>query len=168
MKYIKTFEQFINEAYKGVNESKSFDDVYKAAKKVKGFKGSKKGFEVPYKYGTVDMYPSGDRVDITWTSGGSTQDSDTYEISKALTIISGLNENIISESIDSKKRAKIVVLLKKSGFINTEDYTYSTGMFLANDIETANDMTDAIGDKYRVAIHDDKITKDGKVPMMIV
>jgi len=108
MKNLHTFEEFVNESFKSfkdndlydagenieeVTESLTFDDVYKAAKKVKGFKGSKKGFEVPYKYGTIDMYPENSKVDITWTSGGSTQDSDTYDISKALKIISDLNKS---------------------------------------------------------------------------
>ena len=90
MKHIETFESFLNEE---ITESLTFDDVYKAAKKIKGFKGSKEGFEVPYKYGTVDMYPQNGKVDISWTSGGSTQDNDIYDISKALAIISDLNKS---------------------------------------------------------------------------
>ena len=60
------------------------------AKKIKGFNGDKRGFEVPYKHGTVDMNPSGNKVDISWTSGGSIQDSDIYDIDKAFKIISSL------------------------------------------------------------------------------
>ena len=81
--------------------------------------------------------------------------------------IKSLNE-YTNESINSRVRSKIVVFLKKQGYKNGEDYEYSTGEFIANDLETAQKMADAIGDEFRVAIYDDRKTKDGKVPMMIV
>ena len=77
-------------------------------------------------------------------------------------------EEFLNESIDQRTRAAIVVLLKSEGIMFGEDYTYSGGNFYANDMETAQDMADAVAGKFKCAIYDDKITPDGKVPMMIV
>jgi cytidyltransferase-like protein len=76
-------------------------------------------------------------------------------------------EEGVNESINSRVRAKIVVHLKKHGLIHNEDYEYSGGEFIANDIETARDMMDAIAGTFKGAIYDDRTTKDGGVPVMI-
>jgi hypothetical protein len=77
-------------------------------------------------------------------------------------------DEFINESIDQRVRAAIVVQLKSEGIIFGEDYDFSVGTFYANDMETAQAMADAVAGKFRCAIYDDRITKDGKVPMMIV
>lgn len=77
-------------------------------------------------------------------------------------------EDKIEESIDSRVRAKIVVHLKNQGIKHGEDYDYSGGEFLAKNMDVAQNIADAAADKFRVAIYDDRITKDGRVPMMIV
>ena len=74
----------------------------------------------------------------------------------------------LDESIDSRVRSKIVVHLKNQGIEHGEDYDYSGGEFLAKDMDVAQNMADAVADKFRVVIYDDRITKDGKIPMMIV
>jgi hypothetical protein len=77
-------------------------------------------------------------------------------------------DEFVNESINQRVRAEIVVQLKSEGLMFGEDYEYSGGIFYARDMETAQAMADAIAGKFRCAIYDDKITKDGKVPMMIV
>jgi hypothetical protein len=77
-------------------------------------------------------------------------------------------EEFLNESIDQRVRAAIVAQLKSEGLIFGEDYDYKIGTFYANDMETAQAMADAVAGKFRCMIYDDKITKDGKVPMMIV
>ncbi len=76
-------------------------------------------------------------------------------------------EEFISESIDSRVRSKITVLLKSEGIIFGEDYDYVNSLFMAKDIETAREMADALVGEYRVMIYDDKVDNEGKVPMMI-
>jgi hypothetical protein len=77
-------------------------------------------------------------------------------------------EEFIGESINQQVRAKIVVQLKSEGIIYGEDYDYSGGQFLANDMETAEAIADAVAGKFRCTIYDDRIGADGKVPMMII
>ena len=77
-------------------------------------------------------------------------------------------DSFINESINMRDRAEIVVHLKNDGFVAGEDYEYSTGTFMAKDMETAQGMADSVAGKFKCAIYDDRITKDGKVPMMIV
>lgn len=77
-------------------------------------------------------------------------------------------QEFVNESIDSRVRSKIVVHLKSEGILHGEDYEYSTGLFIAKDIETARDIADAVAGKFRAMIYDNRIGKDGKVPMMIV
>lgn len=74
----------------------------------------------------------------------------------------------INESTDMRTRSEIVVHLKKDGIEFNEDYTYGGGMFMAKDMETAQEIADSIAGKFRCTIFDDKITKEGQVPMMIV
>ena len=90
MKHIKLYEEFINEKYK---DSLTFKDVFDAAKKVHGqkLKGTAvAGFTIPYEYGTIDVWPDlpdRKRAVITWESGGTTQDTDTYEFETAIRIV---------------------------------------------------------------------------------
>jgi hypothetical protein len=71
-----------------------------------------------------------------------------------------------NESINTKKRAKIVVALNKAGIRADKEYTYSGG-FMANDMEVAQDIADALAGEYTVVIHDDKKTKSGKIEVSI-
>lgn len=87
---------------------------------------------------------------------------------KEITFEEKKNEEKIEESINPKVRSKIVVHLKNQGILHGEDYDYSGGLFLAKNMDVAQNIADAAADKFRVAIYDDRITKDGKVPMMIV
>jgi hypothetical protein len=79
-----------------------------------------------------------------------------------------VNQESLDESIDSRVRSKIVVHLKNQGIEHGEDYDYSGGEFLAKNMDVAQNIADAAADKFRVVIYDDRITKDGKIPMMIV
>ncbi len=74
----------------------------------------------------------------------------------------------INESINQRVRAEIVVHLKTEGLYFNEDYTYSGGLFIARDIETAQAMADAVAGKFRCVIYDNMMGDDGKAPMMIV
>ena len=77
-------------------------------------------------------------------------------------------DEFINESVDMRTRAAIVVHMKQDGLEFNEDYTFSGGMFLAKDMETAQAMSDSIAGTFQCTIFDDKATPDGKIPMMIV
>ena len=154
MKYIKTFEQFINEKFNSVVEKKAF-------------------IEVSVRDASQALDHLRDVHRGQYTTDGSTyyifkKEEDAYDALQHLRDMDiEILDTDVNESINSKTRAKIVVALKKAGFINTEDYTFSGGQFLANDLEVARKMSDALSGKYKVAVYDDKVTKDGEVPVMI-
>lgn len=104
-----------DELRRELNKSMNFDNVYRAAKDIKGFKGDEQGFEIPYEHGEISMSPTKDgRVDITWWSGGDSQDTDIYEIGKSLRIVNNLKkfnegelyENPPSEMLKDKRGIK--------------------------------------------------------------
>lgn len=73
----------------------------------------------------------------------------------------------LNESLNTRTRSKIVVHLKKHGIIHGEDYEMAGSEFLANDSDTAEDIADAVAGKFKVAIYNERATKDGKIPVMI-
>jgi len=75
-------------------------------------------------------------------------------------------KEILNESINSRVRSKIVKLLKTQGIQHKVDYEYSAGHFLVPTIEAAEDIADAIGDKFHVTILDRK-GKEGNTLVMI-
>jgi hypothetical protein len=192
MKKIKSFEQFINENYKSDKEF-----VYEAAsvpsnvleftkrkgpyatslvKKAAGWaekagKYISGGVAIGKNYNTIVL-------DITHQGGEITVDLENETISlfgkivtdpKSFAKVLVMNESAkTNESIDSKSRSKIVVHLKNQGIEHGKDYEYTTGTFLAKNMDVAQNIADAAADKFRVVIYDDKITKDGEVPMMII
>ena len=69
----------------------TFNDLYNFAKKIKGFKGERDGFQIPYKYGSMSIDKISDNEsDVTWWSGGDPQDTDTYNNSKILDMLNNL------------------------------------------------------------------------------
>lgn len=75
--------------------------------------------------------------------------------------------DFVNESINTKLRSKISVLLKKNGIENLKDYEIAGGEFLAKDLDTAKKIADEVAGEYTATIYDDRKTKDGKIPMMI-
>jgi hypothetical protein len=143
MEYIKTFEQF-------VHEQKDRHTILDAIEKdIKNGKLDKTNDDLPEE---IEYYASKLKVKLTDV------DQDW---------IMGMLGESVDESINTRTRAKIVSFLNTKGYEPGEDYTYSTGTFIAVDLETAQEMADDIGNKFKVAIYDDKITKDGGIPMMI-
>lgn len=72
----------------------------------------------------------------------------------------------LNESIDSKVRSKIIKTLKNNGLENRIDYKYAAGHFITDTIEKAEEIADAVGDKFKVTILDRK-NKDGDTLIMI-
>lgn len=73
----------------------------------------------------------------------------------------------VNESINMRRRSKIVSELKRNGIENNIDYTFTGGEFLASDMESAKDIADALAGKFKVTIYDNRKTRDGEVPVMI-
>jgi hypothetical protein len=78
---IKTYENFGNDV--------TFTDLYKAAKNNgQLLEGDERGFDVKYEHGHISLVPTSDgRVDVTWWSGGDSQDSDVYDIETAMEFV---------------------------------------------------------------------------------
>ena len=73
---MRTLEKF-NES---IDEKVSFYDLCNFSKEIDGFKGDEFGFEVPYEYGTMTINKVSDyKSDVTWWSGGDSQDTDVYD-----------------------------------------------------------------------------------------
>lgn len=77
-------------------------------------------------------------------------------------------ESFVNESVDMRTRSEIISHLKKDGILIDRDYTFGGSLFAAKDMDMAKKMADSIAGKFRCAIYDEKIGKDGSVPMMIV
>jgi hypothetical protein len=73
----------------------------------------------------------------------------------------------IDESVDMRLKSEIAVLLKKDGIEFNADYRIGSGTFIAKDMETAEAIADSIAGVFQCTILDDKITKEGEVPMII-
>lgn len=73
----------------------------------------------------------------------------------------------INESIDTRKRSRIVNVLKRNGIEYNIDYTIKGSEFIVDDIESANDIADALAGKFKVTIYHDRKTRDGSIPVMI-
>jgi len=155
MKYFKTFEQFINEQNLALSESKKFIEVsVRDARKASDHLNDEHRGQ--YETDGSNYYIFKD-------------EDDAYDALQHLRNMKiEIYDTDVNESINSRVRSKIVVALKKHGFENTIDYTYSGGFFMALDIETAQNMADALGDDYKISIKDDIATKDGSIQMMIV
>jgi len=73
MKYLKKFNE-------SIDEKVSFYELCNFSKEIDGFKGDESGFEVPYEYGTMTINKVSDyKSDVTWWSGGDSQDTDVYD-----------------------------------------------------------------------------------------
>jgi hypothetical protein len=73
MKYLKKYNE-------SIDEKVSFYDLCNFSKEIDGFKGDEFGFEVPYEYGTMTINKVSDyKSDVTWWSGGDSQDTDVYD-----------------------------------------------------------------------------------------
>ena len=64
---------------------------------------------------------------------------------------------------ESREKAQIYVALKKNGYDLDTDFTFNKKGFVANDIETARDMVDAMAGEYNANIG--KELPDGKTPV---
>ena len=76
-----------------LNEDK-YTELVKLAKKSKGFKSrGKGGFTVKTATGTMEVdkiYYDDKKLDVTWVSGGTTQDTDAYKIEQVISMIKNL------------------------------------------------------------------------------
>ena len=88
---IKQYGNDAIEIYESLNESHiQYKDLYKEAKRLfKGkVKGNSKAFSIPYKYGIVNIYDGrGEKADVSWESGGSTQDTESKSYEEVLKMI---------------------------------------------------------------------------------
>ena len=90
MKHAELKQLIREEIQKVLKENLTFIDLYKVAKdKYKNkVEGDEKAFSFSYPHGEIDMYPTRDgRVEITWWSGGDTEDTDYYSLEDAYKII---------------------------------------------------------------------------------
>jgi len=82
MQHIKSFDL--------ITEGAQYKDLYKEAKKLfKGkVKGNSKAFSIPYEYGTANIYDGrGGKADVSWESGGSTQDTESMPYEEVIKMI---------------------------------------------------------------------------------
>lgn len=169
MKKFISFEEFVNEKYES-KEKNSINEFGPLA-------GSGNTRADALDKAKRDAAKKSERSQMIYVVGGKY--SGTYKLSKRFEdgntyaayyngMPQDLDENKVDESIDSRVRSKIVVHLKNQGIAHREDYEYSAGTFFAKNMDIAQNIATAAADKFRVVIYDDRITKDGKVPMMIV
>ena len=77
-------------------------------------------------------------------------------------------KNSVNEVLGSKDRSKVVVHLKSQGLEHGKDYQIQSGEFIVADMEKAKELVDAVSDKYKATIFNDRKRKDGTIPVMII
>jgi hypothetical protein len=157
MKKFISFDQFVNEKH-STNHKTSINE---ATMEIKGHAyniwNDKK---IQRELNDIKFRIIGDINKILTISG------DKEELDKVKSIF-GLNESKNTGKVDFQKLKAVEDHLKKQGIISGDDYEYVNGLFMAKNMDVAQNMADAIANKFYCTIDDDAINDKGQVPVSI-
>jgi hypothetical protein len=157
MKKFISFDQFVNEKHSTEHETIINEDTMEITGHAYNMWNDK---DVQRDLRDIKIKIIGDMKGVLTLSG------DKKELDKVKKIF-GLNEAKNTTRVDFQKLKPIEDHLKNQGIVAGEDYEYINGVFMAKNMDVAQNMADAIANKFYVEIDDNNINDKGQVPIRI-